>query len=74
MVLPPAFVPVSVWGRDIRSTEIRVQVHGGNRSITVNWPIFEAAHCAMWLYERLRLSLRRMVTIDGVTAIALFLP
>lgn len=71
--LPPAFVPVSVWARDIRSTEIRVQVHGGNQSITVNWPMSEAAQCAIWLCERLRLSLRRMVTVDDVTAIALFL-
>lgn len=50
----PAFVPVSIGAKDIGSTEIRVEVRRANQSITVSWPISEAAQCAIWLREWLR--------------------
>ncbi|WP_321857455.1 IS66-like element accessory protein TnpA [Paraburkholderia tropica] len=50
----PAFVPVAMGAKDIGSTEIRVEVRRGNQSITVSWPVTEAAQCATWLREWLR--------------------
>ncbi|WP_159835076.1 IS66-like element accessory protein TnpA [Burkholderia sp. 8Y] len=50
----PAFVPVAVGAKEVGSTEIRVEVRRGNQSITVSWPVSEAAQCATWLREWLR--------------------
>ncbi|WP_250481344.1 transposase [Caballeronia sp. GAOx1] len=50
----PAFVPVAVGAKEVGSTEIRVEVRWGNQSITVSWPVSEAAQCATWLREWLR--------------------
>jgi transposase len=50
----PAFVPVALEQRGARPAEIRIEVHRGNLSITVSWPVSEAAQCAAWLREWLR--------------------
>ena len=34
--------------------DIRVEVHKGNSTITVNWPLEGAASCSAWLREWLR--------------------
>ncbi|NVH74212.1 IS66 family insertion sequence element accessory protein TnpB [Paraburkholderia sp. JPY432] len=47
----PAFVPVAIEAKDAHSTAIRVEVRRGDQSITVHWPVSEAAQCAMWLRE-----------------------
>jgi transposase len=50
----PAFVPVALEQRSMRPAEIRIEVHRGNQSVTVCWPVSEAAQCAAWLREWLR--------------------
>jgi transposase len=50
----PAFVPIALEQRVAHPAEIRIEVHRGNQSITVNWPVSEAAQCAAWLREWLR--------------------
>ncbi|MFS8981200.1 transposase [Cupriavidus necator] len=47
----PAFVPVPLESRNVRSTEIRVEVRRADQSITVSWPTSEAAQCVAWLRE-----------------------
>jgi len=47
----PAFVPVPIESRNVRSTEIRVEVRRADQSITVSWPTSEAAQCVAWLRE-----------------------
>lgn len=47
----PAFVPVPLETRNARTAEIRVEVRRADQSITVCWPISEAAQCAAWLRE-----------------------
>ena len=36
------------------TTDIRIEVHKGNSTITVNWPLEGAGACAAWLREWLR--------------------
>jgi transposase len=50
----PAFVPIALETRNTHSAEIRVEVHRGDQTVTVSWPISEAAQCAAWLREWLR--------------------
>ncbi|WP_158332650.1 IS66-like element accessory protein TnpA [Burkholderia multivorans] len=50
----PAFVPVAVGAPSPHSAEIRIEVRRGDQSITVSWPVSEAAQCAVWLREWLR--------------------
>uniref|UniRef100_UPI003F491C03 IS66-like element accessory protein TnpA n=1 Tax=Cupriavidus yeoncheonensis TaxID=1462994 RepID=UPI003F491C03 len=50
-VATPAFVPVPLESRNVRSTEIRVEVRRADQSITVSWPTSEAAQCVAWLRE-----------------------
>ncbi|WP_029050414.1 transposase [Cupriavidus sp. amp6] len=47
----PAFVPVPLETRNVRPTEIRVEVRRADQSITVSWPTSEAAQCVAWLRE-----------------------
>lgn len=47
----PAFVPVPLDTMNVRPAEIRVEVRRANQSITISWPISEAAQCAAWLRE-----------------------
>jgi transposase len=50
----PAFVPVAMEAKDAHSTAIHVEVRRGGQSISVSWPVSEAAQCALWLREWLR--------------------
>ncbi len=50
----PAFVPVPMSTPGPHSPEIRIEVRRGDQSITVSWPVSEAAGCAAWLREWLR--------------------
>ena len=50
----PAFVPVALETRNSHSAEIRIEVRRGDQTVTVSWPISEAAQCAAWLREWLR--------------------
>lgn len=50
----PTFVPVALEQRSARPAEIRIEVHRENQSVTVSWPVSEAAQCAAWLREWLR--------------------
>ena len=50
----PTFVPVALEQRSMRPAEIRIEVHRGNQSVTVSWPVSEASQCAAWLREWLR--------------------
>jgi transposase len=45
----PAFVPIGLETRNTHSAEIRVEVRRGDQTVTVSWPISEAAQCASWL-------------------------
>ncbi|WP_229517509.1 IS66-like element accessory protein TnpA [Paraburkholderia terrae] len=47
----PAFVPVALTTPSPQSSEIRIEIHRGDQSITVRWPTSEAAQCAAWLRE-----------------------
>lgn len=47
----PAFVPVPLETRNLRLTEIRIEVRRPDQSITVSWPTSEAAQCVAWLRE-----------------------
>ncbi|MBP0639664.1 transposase [Cupriavidus sp. AcVe19-6a] len=47
----PAFVPVPLETRNLRPTEIRIEVRRSDQSITVSWPTSEAAQCVAWLRE-----------------------
>ncbi|WP_353558085.1 transposase [Paraburkholderia terrae] len=47
----PAFVPVALTTPSPQSSEIRIEIHRGDQSITVSWPTSEAAQCAAWLRE-----------------------
>ena len=59
-----SFVPVTleqasaalpaVEGGSSATPDIRVEVHKGSSTITVNWPLEGAASCAAWLREWLR--------------------
>ena len=51
--IPPAFVPLQLSDAD-HQREIRVEVRRGQQSITVSWPISDAAQCAAWLREWLK--------------------
>jgi transposase len=50
----PAFVPVALGTPAPHLPEIRIEVRRGDQSITVTWPVSEAAGCAAWLREWLR--------------------
>ncbi|KAF7961915.1 transposase [Cupriavidus sp. UYMU48A] len=50
-VATPAFVPVPLEMRNVRPTEIRIEVRRADQSITVSWPTSEAAQCVAWLRE-----------------------
>ena len=50
----PAFVPVAVGAPNPHSAEIRIEVRRGDQSISVSWPVSEAAQCAAWLREWMR--------------------
>ncbi|MEM5318633.1 transposase [Paraburkholderia sp. JHI869] len=50
----PAFVPIALETRSSHSAEIRIEVRRGDQTVTVSWPISEAAQCAAWLREWLR--------------------
>ena len=59
-----SFVPVTleqasaalpaVKGGSSATPDIRIEVHKGSSTITVNWPLEGAASCAAWLREWLR--------------------
>lgn len=59
-----SFVPVTleqaspalpaVEGGSSATPDIRVEVHKGSSTITVNWPLEGAASCSAWLREWLR--------------------
>lgn len=53
-VAAPAFVPIPLETRNTHSAEIRIEVRRGDQTVTVCWPISEAAQCAAWLREWLR--------------------
>ena len=48
-----ATLPVVEGGSSARP-DIRVEVHKGSSTITVNWPLEGAASCNAWLREWLR--------------------
>jgi transposase len=50
----PAFVPIALDSRGSHSAEIRIEMRRGDQTVTVSWPISEAAQCAAWLREWLR--------------------
>ena len=50
--VPPALTAVSQ--APSATTDIRVEVHKGTSTITVNWPLEGAASCSAWLREWLR--------------------
>jgi len=52
--IPPAFVPLQLSNANDHQREIRVEVRRGQQSITVSWPIADAAQCAAWLREWLK--------------------
>ncbi|WP_333997468.1 IS66-like element accessory protein TnpA [Burkholderia gladioli] len=50
----PAFVSVPLGAPSPHSAEIHIEVRRGDESITVSWPVSEAAQCAAWLREWMR--------------------
>ena|SRR5665647_1040366 len=48
---PPALTAVN---EKSSAPDIRVEVHKGNSTITVNWPLEGAVSCSAWLREWLR--------------------
>jgi transposase len=52
--MAPAFVPLQLSDANDHQREIRIEVRRSRQSITVSWPILDAAQCAAWLRERLK--------------------
>lgn len=54
MEATPAFVPVQIEPASRPAPDIRIEVHRGNTTVKVDWPIEAASECSAWLRDWLR--------------------
>jgi transposase len=48
------FVPLQLRAPSAAAPDIRIQIKRGTSTVSINWPIQEAAGCAAWLREWLK--------------------